>query len=53
MSQIGKWGTIFLGGLIAIALATTLTKKGSNTSGVINSSGTAISNTLSAAEGNS
>jgi hypothetical protein len=51
MNSISKWGTIFLGGLISIALASTLVSKKSNTSAVINSGGGAISNTLSAAQG--
>lgn len=51
MNTVSKWGTIFLGGLIGIALTSTLVSKKSNTSSVVNSGGSAISNSLSAAEG--
>jgi hypothetical protein len=51
VSSISKWGTIFLSGLIGIALLSTLVSKKSNTSSVVNSGGSAISNTLSAAQG--
>ena len=51
MNPVSKWGTIFLGGLISIALLATLVSKKSNTSSVVNSGGSAISNTLSAAQG--
>lgn len=52
MSKAEKIGTIFFGGLIAIALVTTLVGKGKQTPQVINASGSAISKTLSAAQGN-
>ncbi len=51
MSRAEKIGTIFFGGLIVIALATTLVGPGKQTPAVINSSGAAISHTLSAAQG--
>jgi hypothetical protein len=51
MSKAEKIGTVFFGGLIIIALATTLVGKGKQTPQVINSSGVAISNTLKAAQG--
>jgi hypothetical protein len=51
VNGVSKWGTIFLGGLIVITLATTLVGKNKNTAGVINAGGGAISNTLSAAQG--
>lgn len=50
MNSISRWGTIFVSGLVAIALASVAFSKKNNTSGVINSGGQAISNTLSAAE---
>jgi hypothetical protein len=52
MSQAEKLGSILLGGLVLIALATTLVGKNKNTAAVINSTGTAISGTLKAAQGN-
>ena len=51
MTGVAKWGTVFLGGLIAVALVSTLVGKGKQTVGVINAGGTAISSTLSAAQG--
>ena len=51
MSPVAKWGTIFLGGLVAIAMVSTLVGKGKQTPAVINAGGNAISNTLSAAQG--
>jgi hypothetical protein len=51
MSPIAKWGTVFLSGLVVIALATTLVGKGKQTPAVINAGGLAIANTLSAAQG--
>lgn len=51
MNSVSKWGTVFLGGLIVIALATTLVGPGKQTPAVINAGGGAISNTLSAAQG--
>lgn len=52
MSKAEKIGTIFFGGLITIALVTTLVGKGKQTPQVINASGNAISKTLGAAQGN-
>ena len=51
MSQLEKGVTVFLGGLIFIALATTLVGPGKNTPAVINSAGGAISGSLLAAQG--
>lgn len=51
MTGVARWGTIFLGGLITVALVTTLVGKGKQTPQVINAGGTAISSTLSAAQG--
>lgn len=51
MSTLEKGVTAFLGGLIIVALASTLVAKGKQTPQVINASGTAISNTLLAAQG--
>ena len=50
--QGSKFVTIFLGGLITIALVSTLVGKGKNTAGVIDSTGGAITSTLKAAQGN-
>lgn len=52
MSQAEKVATAFLGGLVLIALVTTLVGKGKQTPAVINSTGGAISSTLKAAQGN-
>ena len=52
MSKAEKVLTVFVGGLIAITLATTLVGKNKNTSQVINATGNAISGTLKAAQGN-
>lgn len=52
MSGLEKGLTLFLGGLITIALATTLVGKGKQTPSVINSTGGAISASLAAAQGN-
>jgi hypothetical protein len=51
MNGLSKGFTIFIGGLISIAILATLVSKKSNTSSVVNSGGSAISNTLSAAQG--
>jgi hypothetical protein len=51
MNTMSKGVTIFLSGIIGIALVATLVSKKSNTSSVVNSGGSAISNTLSAAQG--
>ena len=51
MSGLEKGVTVFLGGLIGIALATTLVGPGKQTPGVINSAGGAISGSLLAAQG--
>jgi hypothetical protein len=51
MTGVAKWGTVFLGGLITVALVTTLVGKGKQTPQVINAGGSAISSTLSAAQG--
>lgn len=51
MSGLEKGLTIFLSGLVAIALASTLVGSGKETPQVINSFGTAISGSLSAAQG--
>lgn len=51
MTPIAKWGTIFLGGLVAITLATTLVGPGKETPQVLNAGGNAIANTLTAAQG--
>lgn len=41
----------FLGGLIAIAVIATLVRPGSQTPAVVNSAGTAVGNSLYAAQG--
>lgn len=51
MSTAEKIGTVFFGGLISIALATTLVGPGKQTPAVINSAGGAISGSLLAAQG--
>ncbi|MDE1881974.1 MAG: hypothetical protein KGI89_15680 [Euryarchaeota archaeon] len=51
MSGVEKGVTLFLGGLITIAILTTLVGKGKQTPQVINAGGTAISHTLLAAQG--
>jgi hypothetical protein len=51
MSKGEKVLTIFFGGLIFVSLATTLVGKNKNTPAVINSTGSAISSTLKAAQG--
>lgn len=51
MSGLEKGVTAFLGGLIVIALASTLVGSGKQTPAVINSAGGAISGSLLAAQG--
>ncbi len=51
MSGLEKGVTIFLGGLITVALATTLVGPGKQTPAVINSAGGAVSGSLLAAQG--
>jgi hypothetical protein len=51
MSGLEKGITAFLGGLIVIALASTLVGKGKQTPQVINATGGAISSSLAAAQG--
>jgi hypothetical protein len=51
MSGAEKGITAFLGGLIVIALATTLVGPGKQTPAVLNSAGGAISGSLLAAQG--
>jgi len=51
MSNLEKGVTAFLGGLIIIALATTLVGPGKQTPAVLSSAGGAISGSLLAAQG--
>ncbi len=51
MSGLEKGVTVFLGGLIFVALASTLVGSGKQTPAVINSAGGAISGSLLAAQG--
>jgi hypothetical protein len=51
VSNLEKGFTVFLGGLIIIALASTLVGPGKQTPGVINAAGGAISGSLLAAQG--
>lgn len=51
MSGIEKGFTAFLGGLIVVALATTLVKPSAKTPQVLNSAGGALSQSLLAAQG--
>jgi hypothetical protein len=51
MSGIEKGVTIFLGGLIAVAMASTLVSSRSQTPAVLNAAGGALSGSLTAAEG--
>ena len=51
MTGLEKGVTVFLGGLIAIAIFTTLVKPGAQTPAVLNSAGGAISGSLLAAQG--
>jgi hypothetical protein len=53
VSNIEKGVTIFLAGLISIGVATVLVSNKSNTTQVLGATGTALSSSLSAAEGNS
>lgn len=53
MSDLEKGITIFLGGLIVIAVGYTLTAKTAKTATVVNSFGTFTSGSISAAEGRS
>ena len=52
MSGAEKGLTVFLGGLITIAVVATLVGSGKQTPAVINSAGGAISQSLAAAQGN-
>lgn len=52
MTNLEKGFTAFLGGLIVISLATVLVKPGAQTGNVLHASGTALSSSLSAAQGN-
>lgn len=52
MSSAEKGVTVFLGGLIVVAVAAVLVKNGSNTSQALTGAGGALSSSLSAAEGN-
>jgi hypothetical protein len=51
MSNLEKGVTVFLGGLIVVALATTLVGNGKETPAVLSSAGGAISGSLLAAQG--
>lgn len=51
MSSFEKGATIFLGGLISIAIVATLVKPSSQTPAVLNSAGGAIAGSLTAAGG--
>jgi hypothetical protein len=51
MSNLEKGVTAFLGGLIVIALATTLVGQGKQTPAVLSAAGGAISGSLLAAQG--
>ena len=51
MTGLEKGVTIFLGGLITVAVLTTLVGPGKQTPAVINSAGGAISGSLLAAQG--
>lgn len=51
MSGMEKGVTIFLGGLITIAVVAVIVSSKSNTPTVLNSAGGALSGSLSAAEG--
>lgn len=53
MSGFEKGATIFLGGLVGIALATTLVSSKSQTPQVLGAAGGAISGSLLAAQGQS
>lgn len=51
MSGLEKGVTIFVGGLIMVALATTLVGPGKQTPAVLNAAGGAVSGSLLAAQG--
>lgn len=51
MSNLEKGVTIFMGGLITVALASTLVGPGKQTPAVMNAAGGAISGSLLAAQG--
>lgn len=51
MNGLEKGVTLFLGGLVVIALATTLVGPGKQTPAVLNSAGGAVSGSLLAAQG--
>ncbi len=51
MTGLEKGVTVFLGGLIAIAIFTTLVKPTAQTPAVLNSAGSAVSGSLLAAQG--
>lgn len=51
MTGIEKGVTVFLGGLITIAVIAVMVSSKSNTPSVLNSAGGALSGSLSAAEG--
>lgn len=51
MSSLEKGLTIFIGGLVTVALASTLVGKNKQTPQVINATGGAISSSLLAAQG--
>ena len=51
MTGLEKGVTVFLGGLIAIAIFTPLVKPGAQTPQVLNSAGGAVSGSLLAAQG--
>lgn len=51
MTGLEKGITLFLGGLIGVAVFTTLVKPGAQTPAVLNSAGGAISGSLLAAQG--
>lgn len=52
MSGFERGVTLFLGGLIGVAMVTVLVSQKSATPAVLNSAGGALSGSLSAAEGN-
>jgi hypothetical protein len=51
MNRIEGWGTIFFGGIITVAVISTLVKN-KNSIALVQAGGTATSGVLSAAEGN-
>lgn len=52
MTGLEKGITVFLGGLITVAIFAVLVKPSAQTPAVLNSAGGALSGSLSAAEGN-